>query len=394
MLKILKSKRGITIVEVIVSAGMTAIVATGIATMMSNSAMEQRKAVLLDTLKNNKQKFEFLIRDQASWTATLNNTNNSAAFFNYIRSASQVTVTGATYSSPIKIILTDAAGTWNMTNFLGPSDTSGNGLTEKGQLCTTFSTTAGTDACPISYRTLIGAECPASATTCGNPQLKIVARLVYNPGSTGTLHKFRELIQTITGSNIQDSTADGKYDASVKRTSSSANRSFRIVANATRTGVGPNWCTGGGYGSCTTSATLHPLSWTEDYDLNGLVTAAGTQNVRFNETGFYGCTIAVPAFATKNFIATLRNAGAGGAVVATGTTNAGLWSLNTAIIEAKFNVTSTSHDYQIFQQCQEVPSGGTDAGIANCSLGFSLSSAYGSSQTVMSWSCYKLDRSM
>jgi hypothetical protein len=395
MLNIFKNNRGITIVEVIVSAGMTAIVATGIATMMQNSATEQRKVVLLDTLKNQKQKFEYLVRDQASWTATVNNSNNSAALFNYIRSSSQVTVTGATYSSPIKVILTDAAGSWTMSNFLGPADTAGNGLTEKGQLCTNFSTVAGTDSCPISYRLLIGAECPASATTCGNPQLKVVARLVYSPSSSGTLDKFRALIQTISGSDIRDSVADGKYDASVKRTSSASNRSFRIHALWTP-GVGATNCAdGGGYGTCTTAAGVHPRTWSEDYDTNGLVdvTGGGGANIRFLETGFYGCTIAVPAFATKNFTATLRNISSGGAIIATGTTNAGLWSLNTAVIEAKFMVTSTAHNYQVYQQCQEV-AGGVGA-AANCTLGFSLLANYNATpQTVMSMSCYKLDRSM
>jgi len=79
MLNFFKNNRGITLVEVLVSAGMTAIVSMGVATMMQNSMQEQRKAVLLDFLKSQKSKFEFLIRDQASWTQTIQSTalNNS-----------------------------------------------------------------------------------------------------------------------------------------------------------------------------------------------------------------------------------------------------------------------------------------------------------------------------
>ena len=391
MLNLLKSSRGITIIEVIVSAAMTMIVAVGIATMMTNSAQEQRKIILLDVLKNQKAKFEYVIRDQASWTVTLNSSANSAAIFTSLRNSSAVSTVGASYASPVKIALFDAAGYASMTTFLGPGETFGDGLTEKGAFCNTFSTVAGTDNCPISYRVMMGADCTGVSTSCANPQLKIVARLLYNPSSSGTLRNFANMIQAITGTDISDTVADGKYDASVKRTSASTNRSFRLYTSIASPAAG---CATAGAGTCSTNivapiGAVHPQNWIEDYDTNSLVTASGTQNITFGETGYYSCTIAVPAFATTGFTARLRNT-TGGSDIATASTTAGLWTQGMAVIDAKFNVTSTSDVYQVWQKCDALPGGSPSAN--NCTLG--LATVYTVPATIMSMSCSKLDRSM
>ena len=404
MLKIFMNNRGVTLIEVLVSAAMTAIVSLGIATMMQNSMKEQRKIVIMDTLKNQKQRFEFLIRDQAAWTQTVQNAANTPTLFNEIRSTSQITE--VPYSTPVKIILFDASGSSSSTTLLGPADTSGRGFTEKGAVCNGFDSTVGngTDACPFSYKVMIGADCAAGAS-CGSPQLKIVARLVYNPSPTGTLREYANLIQTISGTDISDTVSDGKYDASVKRTTSSVNRSFRIVAKHTPSGA-PTDCSaappaGGGAGACSVGAwATHPVTattvpgqgWSEDYDPNGLVTnPPASPNIRFTETGYYSCMISVPAFATQGFSISLYNS-TSNTDIATGNTTAGLWAQATAIIDAKFNVTSTSHDFVIRQKCDALPGGTPSAN--NCTLGMSPSGSYAVAQVVVSMSCYKLDRSM
>ncbi|MBY0452981.1 MAG: hypothetical protein K2P92_08095, partial [Bdellovibrionaceae bacterium] len=76
---------------------------------------------------------------------------------------------------------------------------------------------------------------------------------------------------------------------------------------------------------------------------------------------------------------------------------AGLWVQATAVIDAKFNVTSTATDYYIRQKCEATPvapppSVSTEAD--NCTLGFGPASSYGSFVSIITISCYKMDRSM
>lgn len=404
MLKFFKNNRGVTLVEVLVSAGMTAIVSMGVATMMQNSMQEQRKVVMMDFLKSQKSKFEFLIRDQASWTNTVGSvTYNNLGIFNEIRANSSVTVVPST--APVKIVLLDAAGSPSGTQMLGPAETTGNGFTEKGVQCSTFNLAAGsgTDACPISYRTMISATCP-SGGSCANPQLKVVARLLYNPASTGTLNSFRSLISTVsptTSIDISDTVNDGKYDAVVKRTSASVNRSFRVVVKWTPAAGGCASAGLGGAGQCSSAGSVvHPattvdnslgLGLQKDYDPNNLVTLGNTAGtwgeIKFNETGYYGCMISVPAFATGGFTAFLHT---GATDVAYGSTTAGQWAQSSAIIDTKFNVTSTSAAYKIYEKCDNNQA---SSGAAYCTLGMGAS-PYGGTPVLISMSCYKLDRSM
>lgn len=411
MLKKFLNSRGVSLVEVMVSAAMTAIVSLGVATMMQNSFKEQRKIVLLDTLKNQKSRLETVIRDQGSWNQTINCTptttpacatyNNSNQIFAQMRSASLVSE--VSYASPVKMVLMDAAGNLAF-NLYGPSDNGvGNGFSEKGTSCNTFNPVpgSGNDACPFSYRIMVATDCP-SGLDCSNPQLKVVARLIYNPASNGTLNSFANLLSPVSVSAITDATVDGKYDVVVKRTSSSVNRSFRLTSTFVPASSG---CATAGAGTCTTTALgiaglggIHPLTqlrgWTRDYDQNNLVTADGATSAgrfRFNETGYYGCVISAQAFATTGFSLTLYNASTSSSVAVVNTT-AGLWSQSTAVMEVKMNVTNTAHNYQLFQRCDNVPGGSPSAD--NCTLGLGAVSDYGQTLTPINVSCYKIDRAM
>lgn len=421
MLKQIMNINGMTIVEVLVAAGLASIVSLGVATMMQNMFIEQKKVVLLSVLKEQKTRIEFLIRDQNSWNQTINCTStttpacatfNSTALFTSLRSSGATTKVN--YASPEKIILMDATGAIAM-NLLGPSDTAGNGFTEGGGSCTTFSTTAGTDACPISYRMLIGADC-ATGASCSNPQLKVVARLVFSPSATGTLNRFKTLVAQVSGSSIVDGPInDGsRYDVVVKRTSSQINRFFSISsykqgATGSPTGAPANSdCTGYGAGVCTVGGAFanHPLlagaypngGWTKDDDLNNLVTTSGA-NFSFTETGVYSCMISVPAYGTLGFSAELYKSGGIPASVTAASTIAGRWSQASAIIDTKFNVSSTADTYTIRQRCDTnttspapaSPQG--DPNVSQCSLGLVPSSAYGTPIKIITMTCYKLDKS-
>lgn len=390
------NKNGVTLVEVMVSAAMTAIVSLGVATMMQNSFKEQRRVVLIDTLKNQKTKFESMIRDQAIWNASINSsTHNTATLFAQLRSASPVTEVSYTTPVEYKLVYTDGTLAYD---FLGPSDNAGPypGISEKGQSCSTFSISAGVDDCPISYRLLIGSDCSGSSSSCVNPQLKLVARMVFNPSTNGTLAGYRSFLSAVVGSDISDTIQDSKYDAVVKRTATSVNRSFRIISRFT---ISSGGCNNAGGGTCTNAFQTHPRTsasgWFVDYDPHNLVSATTTvPGFSFKETGYYGCVISAPAFATDLFRLGLVNytTDSGGASpVGSSQVTAGKWSQATSVVDVKFSVNQATNEFRVFQSCG-VNLATIPAADRACTLG--VYTDYSSTPTVISMSCYKIDRAM
>ena len=396
------NEKGITIVEVMVSAAMTAIVSLGIATMMQNSFKEQRRIVLLDTLKNQKMKLESMMRDQAIWNATMNSdTHNPGGMFAQMRSSSAVTEVSYTTPVEFKLVYTDNSLAYDL---LGPGDSSGSfaGFTEKGQSCTGFNPAdgSGTDSCPFSYRLMIAAECAnPGASSCVNPQLKLVARLVYNPGTNTALDSYKNFISPVvtSGTTVMEAVQDSRYDAVVKRTATSVNRSFRLVSRFTPTAGS---CATAGGGVCTNAFSVHPRTttsgWAIEYDPHNLVSATtASRNFQFREQGYYGCIISAPGFATDSFTLGLVNSTAdptGANPISTAQVSAGRWSQGTAVIDAKFSVNTTSNAYSVWQSCGANLATISPADTTNCTLG--VFTNYNVLTNVISVNCYKIDRAM
>jgi type II secretory pathway pseudopilin PulG len=391
-----QNNKGLTILEVLVAAGLVAIISLGVATIFENVAIERKKAVLLDTLRELKNRIEADgIRDQSAWLNTINDSIRNPSL-TCVSNTTTCTVQDPATGSPTKIILKSSGGSvlFDMLDWAG---TGTNGFTETGAYCTTFSSTAdgGNDACPISYRLVHVMFCPGLAATCINPTIKITARLIFNPGPKGMLNRFRGLIAVGNLSNVgttgADATADdGKYDVGITRTTAELNRFFKIAMTVNGGAAG---CATGGAGTCNVGVmSQHPRGWTlsqenDPYDLVNY--ADGVNLLTFKQTGFYGCTIAVTAFATQGFTAGLYNSSLG-TMIAQASTVAGFWSQSTAVIETKFNVTSTTQSYRIYQMCDALPGGTPNAN--NCTLGMN-STAYSSPGTqVVTMSCYRFDR--
>lgn len=396
-----------SLIEVLVSGAMTIIIAMGVATMMQNSFKEQRRVIVLDTLRNQKSRIETMIRDQSIWNAIMaNNTGGTDAgplLTNLRAGVSAAQIVGSS-AVKFKIYNSDNSLAYNL---LAPTDTTGpyNGFTEKGAACANFYATAGAgrDECPFSYRLLISATC-ASGASCTNPQLKLVARLLFNPSTTGSLASLVNLVSPVAGTDISDSVQDSKYDAVVKRTSTAVNRSFRMVTGftpgATGSTCGGNTFSGAGQcsvGARAIHATASTYGWFDTtnggFDTYDLVTTVAGGQFRFNETGYYGCIISVPAFATAGFQATLYDV-TNTTVISTASVTAGQWVQATAVIDAKFNVRSTATVYEIDNQCDAAATGGIPA-ANNCTLGFATSPYPGTTfTTIVAVSCYKIDRAL
>lgn len=407
--KFLKNTKGVTIVQVLIAAGISSAVSLGVVQMMENTRRTQRKIQLLATLQDLKMQMENLIRDQAAFNNTI--LFNTGAPYDSLKAGVAVAEFSAT--SPVKMVLYDASGSVaSSLNLLGPAETTGNGFTEKGTRCTTFNAAVGSgdDKCPISYRIMLSADCPiydpVDETSCRDPQLRVVARLVYNPssGTNGVLMAWDKMIAQTNGWDISSDTV-GKYDVMIKRTASSIGRSFQINSYV-KSGTALCSVTGAmnltnvwGAGSCTASSTIHPASfnfgWIKDSDPHTLVTtvSATTGHVsrfRFNEIGSYICSVKAKALDCDGFVIELYNL-TGSTTIAYASTVAPEFSETEARLDTTFNVGSTTDNYVIRQRCDRpsvnpVPVDRTSG--ANCRLGFSATST---PFAPLSVTCTKMD---
>jgi hypothetical protein len=407
--KFLKNTKGVTIVQVMIGAGIASAVSLGVVQMMENTRRTQRKVQLLATLQDMKMQMENLIRDQAAFNNTI--IFNTGAPYDSLKSGSLVTEFSAT--SPVKMVLYDASGSdASKLDLLGPADTTGNGFTEKGTRCTTFNATPGSgdDKCPFSYRIMLSADCPITTqvveTSCRDPQLKIVARLVYNPASTSNsvLRNWDKMIAQTDGWDISSDTV-GKYDVMIKRTASSIGRTFKISSYVTS---GTSLCTVSGTmsltnvwgaGSCTVSSSVHPTTssfgWSKDSDPHTIVTTSAVSTgqmsrFRFNEIGSYICSVKAKAIDCDGFILELYNED-GATTVAYTSTVAPSFSETEARLDTTFNVGSVTDDYIIRQRCDRPsanPSPSERTSSSNCRLGFSATSQAFAPITV---TCTKMD---
>ncbi|AGH95609.1 PulJ/GspJ family protein [Pseudobdellovibrio exovorus] len=403
MMNQVRNQKGISIIEVLVAAGLTAVVSLGIATMIQNSMIEQKKTVLLATLRENKIRIENMLRDQQAWTYTLADSNNLAITpanqsTACLRDTTACAVIAGT--APQKLVVRDAANNeaFNLLNWAG---TGSNGFTESGATCSTFTSSQtgnmGNDSCPISYRLVYMYTCP-SGTTCVNPQVKIVGRLIYNPSNQGYLHRFRGLIDqgNLSRIDLEGPENDGRYDIVVKRTAVQTNRQFRLTMGFTPANSTPS-CANAGAGACTAGWGYYPTGgdrglWQNpsgDSSLYQLSSPATRFTFTANNGGPYSCIVNAQAFSTGSFGVQIYNV-TNSTVIAEGTTTAGQWAMSNAIVEAKF-IAVPGELYTIRQRCPSGPPSSTygDTTVGQCSLG--IAQSYSGRTDYVSLSCYKVD---
>ncbi len=393
------SHKGMSAIEGLVALGIATILSLTIATMIENMFIENKKVVLKATLTELKRRIEANIRDESAWSKTMNANGFLTTCFNTTTSCTAVytPTTDAT-----KIILRDGANNvaFDLLNWAG---TGSNGFTEGGTSCTAFSAVTGVDTCPISYRLVANLLCPANAASCVNPQLKITGRLIFNPGTAGTLNKFRRLIAVGSLTSTAVDANDAKYDIAVKRAGIETNRTFRLVmqypfnTSASALTTPCDLVNKAGVGVCSTAGlAIHPLNWTEltGDDPYNLVTGSGTQSFQLAENGPYACTITVPTYSSYAFTAVLHN-NTNNIEIARALTSAGSGSTSYATIRIKF-IGTTATDYILRQSCESlVLLQAPNTAATFCSLGFvSPSPANGTLVTMVTMHCFKVDKNL
>lgn len=396
---LLKNKKGISIIQVLMAAGMTSIVSLGVVQMIENSRRMQRRTTLVSALSDIKQRLESNMRDQVAFNNTIN--GNTVSPWTEMKTGSPVTENSL--SSPLQFQLFDAANQGLNLLGLAAADSTGTrytGYTERGGICYDFNPILGygSDNCPISYRLLVVADCAKpGVTTCRDPNLTMVGRLVFNPSNStsSTMNNWRGLIPTVTGSSLV--TASEKYDAEVRRTASSINKSFYISASVSPAGA-PVLChtasvTNTGGGECSVGSFAdHPLQkvradapgWVIESDPNGLLASVNTTTgyIKFSTTGLYRCMIIAKAFST-NMTLQLWNVSTT-TQVGTGTAVLGQYTEGEARIDVSVNVTNIQQPYIIRQQCD-------NNAVKSCTLGFAKQGYTQDTMRLLTMSCDRMD---
>lgn len=381
----IKSNKGFSITEVMVAAGLIAIVSVGATSLISNMQKEQRRNVLLQVLTSKKVQIENLIKNQNSWANTISaatNTNmaclrlqrrcdgsDPVATTNMLDSTANNLFVNSTAR---EIALFDSTST-TVPFYDGRQSSNTAGFTEAGQTCTGFSynPATGNDACPIGY--VINWRATTNAI---NPQIYVIAKLVYNPSDASPFKKFINASTIVTNTEFNN-----KYDVNIIRTATTTSKTF-VVNSAATTSAG-TFCNTRGFGTCSALGTSYiGYAHTADGDVHDLVDATGSAATYFTikETGSYKCTVTTYAFATNGVTAQLVNGTPPAAGTVLGSTSSMAsnlsWGYATIVMQATFDLPTAPQNIFVRQSCETTPSvnpSGPRAGegnINNCALGF------------------------
>ncbi len=377
----LKSNRGFSITEIMVTSGLVAIVGVGATNIISNMQKEQRRNALLQVLTSKKLQFENSFTNTSSWMNTLASNAGMSCL------ATQTACGGTAWSgyslSYPEIRLQDGASSpVNGNTFYNGTGADGSkmGFTETGSVCNTFTTAAaGNDACPIGYRV----SWAPHSTTGVNPKITVYAKLIYNPSDANPFKTFINAPASSTSINQ-------RYDAAVDRTATSTSKSFMVRYTKITLGAG---CAASGYGTCSTGSfssygtTFGTMSIANDQF--SLIDSSVTTAVRIKEVGSYKCNAKAYAFATNGANLQIYRTNNTPAVVAgpiSGFASSTTMGYTTLVMDSVILITQANTDIVLQHQCES-------AGAAQCSTGFASSISYSATipSEIASLNCVKID---
>lgn len=325
------NRQGFSIAEVLVAAGLLAIISVGVGSLFQNVSKEQSQNNLLVTLRDLRIKFTNNIQDPKAWNNTMHVAGNN---MNCLISDPPVACTAVTSSTPNALVqLMDASNNNFYTGAAWANPTTAtDGFTAQGTPCAGFTAAAGAgnDACPIAFRLAWEPVCPAVGT-CKNPAVKVTIRAIYNPSPTAASGK---LVNTLAIADVNTATAPGKYDFQLVRAANGVSKTFTLTH---RDSAGP---TGGG--SC---GSARP--YTEDADPFDLVSIAGTSFTL--QAGTYNCSLSAVGFATGGYTSRVLNTTAG-STVATASNIAAPWTSSPVNYNFNINI-AASATFQVDQTC-------------------------------------------
>jgi type II secretory pathway pseudopilin PulG len=346
LIRQIKNEKGMSLIEVLVAAGLMIIVASGLVGIVTSMNKEQNNQTRISALRELKTRFQFLLSDQNSWNQTLAS-NATAGNALAVCIKNKTTCSSAGISD---LVIRDA----NNAVFFDPPPfgtavpaAGSNGFTDKGAPCTAFNGTTGNDLCPITYKVVWEPICPLSGA-CINPLIRVTVRTMYKPSATAQVTSFSLGNTTGAAGWTDDSNPanTGKYDVVIKRSASSISKAFsyQIISGAL------------GGGSCnvtpavTTRGAVAPL-WTVSSDPFGLATvSAGVFTIK---AGTYSCKLTAAGWAVDNFFVQLNQVGIGVVPGSIGTANASSTSYVQSIATSNPVLSlSADTDFRVEQSCQ------------------------------------------
>lgn len=363
----LNNRKGMSLIEVMIAAGLLALISLGVGTMLQNVSKEQKQNNLLVTLRELKIKFSNVIQDRKAWNYTMLASTNGMTC---LTANPPIACTAVTSSTPNNLgQVMDSTNTIFYSGVNWATPTGGNGFTETGANCTGFVATAGggNNACPIGFKMAWEPVCPATGS-CINPSVRVTIRAIYNPAPENSAGKF---VNTLAVTDVNTATAPGKYDYQLVRAANGLTKTFTLVH------TDPSGAAGGG-----TCGSSRP--YTETTDAYNLVTISGTSFTV--EPGVYNCALSAVGYASGGFTARVRNITAG-TIVAASNNLAPRWTQ--APVNFNFNINITSATvFQVDQTCEYAPGSGQDA----FALGFSSVASFGAgAQTFSTLICTAID---
>lgn len=394
-LKIIQNRKGMSLIEVLVAAGLMAIVAMGMGGVITSMNKEQNNQVRLATLRELKTRIQSLITDQNSWNKTMQMNNGATNPMKCLLDHSACTP--GTYD----LLLYDPAG----NAFINPPPpyaavppAGSQGFTDKGAVCSNFNgnANAGVDSCPISYKIVWEPVCPVTGA-CINPLVRVNARLLFNPSDSAQIPS----VSLASGSMVNNDSSLGKYDVVIKRSATTINKAFSYaikVINATglqHQGQGGGDCAATGSYTIrgkkvatmlqsTTGGQYPP--WVVESDPFSLVNLDITTGEMRLEPGTYNCKVTAAAWAVNSFSIRLYNVSDGVQLndsVATSNANTASYSQSIATSNPIISI-SAQKKFRLEQSCS-FPTY-VDAVGRKYNMGLA-SEPYSSPSTVATFSC-------
>ncbi len=390
LVKSIHSNRGIGLIEVLVAAGLLAIVSVGIATIIVNSQIEQKRVQIRGAISDIKNRYNQLIIDNKSWTATIGDTSNTTSC---ITNAP----TYCTVGTPQELRLFYPTNGGAVVSYPAAGM---NGFTEAGSECSGFvapsgSVSEGNDACPI------GVSLVWQPLTLGQPNtmVRVTMRIVYH-GSVR--NKFQNSVETSYKNSstpyplFDTALPMGKYDLQIIRNSTSVGRQFTLKQiNDTTFPDGPASKAYGG-GVCPIGSSgvgNNRVINNVDADPTGLVALNPSGTFYFRQPGLYKCSVSASSFGADSFVAFLNK---NGVSIGSASGYAGKWSQVSVNFETTITVLKADVDaavpYSLSQRCQSDPRDNvlTPAEVSTYGMGMPIQT-YGQETRFATIACVKMD---
>lgn len=161
----LKSQKGFSLVEILVSVGMIAMLMGGVATYVKVTADTKRKIDMGLNLANFKESVIRNLNSPGAWNMTISKNSNLAC----LNTSSPGCTNGAT----------GAIAVYDISGELLTSSGASAGFDRAGKPCTSFNGVSGDTACVFHYNIQWTALC--SFMPCKDPQIRIDGTLTYSP---------------------------------------------------------------------------------------------------------------------------------------------------------------------------------------------------------------------